>query len=301
MQKPRGTPRLIPIVVIREHSGGEKGMRGNDVVEVTSVPEEKSLEPDRNPIPEFLEIFKLIQEARKKALRSVNTELINLYWQVGEFICRKVENAEWGSGVVKNLAVYLREKEPDLKGFSAQNLWRMKQFFETYREHEKLSTVLRELPWSSHTKDRIDHNEVKLADSFLTTENGFENQVLGRKGVVPLADSFSTAESECKLVCAPVRHVVADKAEKRREKNNGMVKTPRTSALTTPSGSSGSRNPSVPPALSGLRPNRNSDASHPHSLPRLHLDRSSHSLNAHSSSAVNSSSWSPSYREMIIT
>ena len=76
--------------------------------------------------------------------------MINLYWQVGRYINAKVESAIWGAGVVKSLAAYFIEKEPDLKGFSAQNLWRMKQFYETYRNHEKLSTLLRELPWSSH-------------------------------------------------------------------------------------------------------------------------------------------------------
>lgn len=70
--------------------------------------------------------------------------MINLYWRVGKYINAKVESAIWGAGVVKNLAAYLKEKEPDLKGFSAQNLWRMKRFY------EKLSTLLRELPWSSH-------------------------------------------------------------------------------------------------------------------------------------------------------
>ena len=98
----------------------------------------------------FSEIVQLIRKAKNNALKSVNKELINLYWQVGKYINAKVESAIWGTGVVKSLAVYLKEEEPDLKGFSAQNLWRMKQFYETYRNHEKLSTLLRELPWSSH-------------------------------------------------------------------------------------------------------------------------------------------------------
>ena len=98
----------------------------------------------------FSEIVQLIRKAKNEALKSVNKELINLYWQVGKYINAKVESAIWGAGVVKSLAAYLKEKEPDLKGFSAQNLWRMKQFYETYRNHEKLSTLLRELPWSTH-------------------------------------------------------------------------------------------------------------------------------------------------------
>jgi len=99
---------------------------------------------------QFIEITELIQKARYNALKSVNTELVNLYWDVGEYISRKVESAEWGMGVVNKLADYLKRTHPELKGFSAQNMWRMKQFHETYKDYPKLSTLLRELTWSSH-------------------------------------------------------------------------------------------------------------------------------------------------------
>lgn len=99
---------------------------------------------------QFHEIIQLIRAAKYRALKSVNVELINLYWHVGEYISGKVEGAEWGTGVVSELALYLKRTQPDLKGFSDKSLWRMKQFYETYQGVEKLSTLLRELPWSSH-------------------------------------------------------------------------------------------------------------------------------------------------------
>ncbi|ODS34934.1 MAG: hypothetical protein A7316_04695 [Candidatus Altiarchaeales archaeon WOR_SM1_86-2] len=99
---------------------------------------------------QFVEVTELIRKARYNALKSVNTELVNLYWEVGEYISKKVESAEWGKGIVQTLAVYLKQNMPGLKGFSAQNMWRMKQFYETYRDNPKLSTLLRELTWSSH-------------------------------------------------------------------------------------------------------------------------------------------------------
>jgi predicted nuclease of restriction endonuclease-like (RecB) superfamily len=46
------------------------------------------------------------------------------------------------------LAEYIAQKQPNLKGYSKQNLWRMKQFYETYRDDEKLSTLLAEISWS---------------------------------------------------------------------------------------------------------------------------------------------------------
>ncbi|HUI07232.1 MAG TPA: PDDEXK nuclease domain-containing protein [Verrucomicrobiae bacterium] len=98
--------------------------------------------------PAFREVIGLIQSARARALQTVNTELIDLYWRVGEYISRKVETAVWGKAVVQQLADYLERTEPELRGFSAPNLWRMKQFYDTYRTQPKLSALLRELPWT---------------------------------------------------------------------------------------------------------------------------------------------------------
>lgn len=98
----------------------------------------------------FAEIVAMIQSTRQKALASVNIALIDLYWQVGEVISRKISNDGWGKGTVGALASYIQEQNPGIKGFSQQNLWRMRQFFETYRDYPKLSTLLRELPWSSN-------------------------------------------------------------------------------------------------------------------------------------------------------
>lgn len=101
-------------------------------------------------IRQFAEVYDLIRKARERALRTVNKELIELYWRVGEYISLRVEQEEWGKGVVENLSTFLKEQEPDLRGFSARNLWRMKQFFEEYQDAPKLSTLLTEIPWSSH-------------------------------------------------------------------------------------------------------------------------------------------------------
>jgi predicted nuclease of restriction endonuclease-like (RecB) superfamily len=51
---------------------------------------------------------------------------------------------------VVQLATYIAQREPGLRGFSSQNLWRMRQFFQAYPAESTLSTLLRVLPWSSH-------------------------------------------------------------------------------------------------------------------------------------------------------
>lgn len=97
---------------------------------------------------QFTDIIQLIKQSRSNAVAAVNTEMINLYWNIGQYIHNRIETAEWGKSVVKELADFLQKNEPDLKGFSDKNLWRMKQFYESYRVYPKLSTVLREISWS---------------------------------------------------------------------------------------------------------------------------------------------------------
>lgn len=96
----------------------------------------------------FKDIILLIKESRSYAIRAVNTELISLYWNIGEYISKKIEQSEWGESVVKELANFIHVQEPEIKGFSDKNIWRMKQFYETYKDFPKLSTMLREISWS---------------------------------------------------------------------------------------------------------------------------------------------------------
>jgi len=105
---------------------------------------------EKNKVQEntFGEIAALIQSARQRAYRAVNAELVGLYWQVGEYISKKIASAEWGEGVVEQLARYLAETQPGLRGFTRPNLFRMRQFFETYRDDEKVSPLVSQLPWT---------------------------------------------------------------------------------------------------------------------------------------------------------
>jgi predicted nuclease of restriction endonuclease-like (RecB) superfamily len=96
----------------------------------------------------FTDIIQLIKQSRTNAIRAVNAELINLYWNIGEFISKKIEQSEWGDSVVTELANFIQTYEPEIKGFYDKNIWRMKQFYETYKDFPKLSPLVRELSWS---------------------------------------------------------------------------------------------------------------------------------------------------------
>jgi len=101
-------------------------------------------------INSYNEIIELIEHTKRRVNAYVNRELIDLYLGIGEYVSKKVGVDGWGRQMVKNLAEFLSKNYPDVKGFSAQNIWRMKQFYETYKDDEKLSTLSRELSWSNN-------------------------------------------------------------------------------------------------------------------------------------------------------
>lgn len=94
----------------------------------------------------FAKVYSMIAEAQSRAWQQVNKTLIELYWNIGQFVNEQVETSGWGKSVVEEMAKYIAFKKPSMRGFSARNIWRMKQFYETYRGNEKLSAVLTEFP-----------------------------------------------------------------------------------------------------------------------------------------------------------
>lgn len=98
---------------------------------------------------QFDEVLTLIQTAHAKVMYVANTTMLELYWSIGAYISSKIVQSQWGDSVVKELADYLATNAPESKGFSAQNLWRMKQFYETYcNADEKLAPLVREISWT---------------------------------------------------------------------------------------------------------------------------------------------------------
>jgi hypothetical protein len=102
-----------------------------------------------SPSPsDFDIVLGLIDAARTRAVAAVNTTLIELYWNIGEHISRKTAEEGWGQGTVEALAETIQRRYPGMTGYSARNLWRMSQFFETYRKQPKLSPLVTELSWT---------------------------------------------------------------------------------------------------------------------------------------------------------
>ena len=87
-------------------------------------------------LPYADKIITLIEEARQNALKSINAELIKLYWNVGEYLSCESKKASWGDSFIDETAKYIQENCPEIKGFTRCGLYRMKQFYEIYKDDE---------------------------------------------------------------------------------------------------------------------------------------------------------------------
>ncbi|MDL2231953.1 PDDEXK nuclease domain-containing protein [Ruminococcaceae bacterium OttesenSCG-928-L11] len=132
---------------------------------------------------EFSELISIIERARENAFRAVNRELISMYWDIGQYISEKVKNGGWGKSVVANFSQFMQAEHPDIKGFSAQNIWRMKQFYETYCESENLSALLREISWTNNLMimSRAKTEEAREFYLLLSSKNNYSSRELERQ------------------------------------------------------------------------------------------------------------------------
>ncbi len=113
----------------------------------------------------FVEVVEMIQSAKQTVMQTMNAQLVELYWQVGAYISQKLKQSEWGDAVVPQLAEYLDRNQPGLRGFTRANLFRMRKFYETYSNDEKVAPLVRQLPWT--------HNLIILNQSKRPEEREF--------------------------------------------------------------------------------------------------------------------------------
>ena len=117
---------------------------------------------------------------------------------IGEHISRKIAAAEWGDGVVLQLAQYIARTQPGLRGFTRDNLFRMKQFYETYCGEAIVGALARQLPWT--------HNLIILGRSKRPEESEFylRMAVQERWSSRQLERQFNTAFFE-RAMLSPVK------------------------------------------------------------------------------------------------
>lgn len=125
-----------------------------------------------------------IRAAQYEALKAVNKELISLYWDIGRLIVSRQEGETWGKSVVEKLAKDLQTEFPGISGFSARNIWRMRDFYLSYYTNKKLSPMVTEIGWSHNLeimvrcKDDLEREfYIRAARKFGWTKNVLIHQI----------------------------------------------------------------------------------------------------------------------------
>jgi len=139
---------------------------------------------------EFTDILLFIKQSQWNALKSVNAELINLYWNVGHYISERVKSAEWGDKTIDELANFIQKTEPNLKGFNRRGLYRMRQFYETYAKTLIVSPVLTQLETAENVivsavltqLQPTDNQQVEIVSTVLTQfdRNAIKDSILAK-------------------------------------------------------------------------------------------------------------------------
>ena len=107
----------------------------------------KELNPKTN---QFDEIISIIDNARARALNAVNAELIHMYWNVGEYLSALCASSSFGDKVIDEVAAYIAQTNPGIKGFNRRGLYRMRQFYETYKDDEFVTPLVTQISWTNH-------------------------------------------------------------------------------------------------------------------------------------------------------
>lgn len=146
------------------------------------------MNPEKETYKLFLtEIKEKIYQSQYQALKAVNKELIELYWEIGRLIIEKQEQLGWGKSIVEILSKDLQEEMPGVNGFSVSNLWRMKAFYEQYKANEKLAPVVREIGWSHNLailekcqEDQEREFYIKMTKKYGWTKSVLIHQIEGK-------------------------------------------------------------------------------------------------------------------------
>ncbi|MEO1654018.1 MAG: PDDEXK nuclease domain-containing protein [Bacteroidota bacterium] len=138
--------------------------------------------PSQNPdYQQFIhQVKNRIRTAQYEALRKVNQEHIQLYWDLGKMILEKQNEKGWGKSVVEQIARDLQDEFAGVKGFSKSNLWRMRSFYQTYHQNSNLAPLVREIGWSHNVAivEKCKNDQAREFYLLMTKKFGWTKAVL---------------------------------------------------------------------------------------------------------------------------
>jgi predicted nuclease of restriction endonuclease-like (RecB) superfamily len=153
---------------------------------------------------DFIEVLSIIEQARESVYRAVNREFISMYWDIGKFVSEKVHTSGWGKATVKDFSEFVQSHYVGIQGFSASNIWRMRQFYETYKENERLVALTRDINWTNNLKilARAKTDEAREFYLLLAAKNRYSTKELERQIDSMLFERTMISDDKNKLFIA---------------------------------------------------------------------------------------------------
>jgi hypothetical protein len=121
-----------------------------------------------NAIEVWDQIKQSIRNARESVYRKVNEELIQMYWTIGEQLSEEKKKSNFGDAYIDNIARHINQEFPELKGFTRRGLYRMIQFYETYKDDTFVSSLLTQVNWTNHLAILSKANSLEERHFYLT-------------------------------------------------------------------------------------------------------------------------------------
>nr|WP_321454015.1 PDDEXK nuclease domain-containing protein [uncultured Carboxylicivirga sp.] len=122
-----------------------------------------------------------IHHARNKVALTINSQLLELYWEIGKDISERQKVSDWGTKFIEKVAVDLKHEFPEIKGFSRRNLYAMRQWYEFYsQKYQFVPQCVAQLPWGHNRLIITKIKEVDVAEfySIETVKNGWDRDAL---------------------------------------------------------------------------------------------------------------------------
>ena len=129
------------------------------------------------------EIITIIQSHKERAYRKINEELVSMYFEIGKYLSNKMKNEKWGSKAIEKVSLAITKEYPNIKGLNKTGLYRVIQFYETYRDNIIVSSLLRQINWTNnliilHSTKTIEEKEFYIR---LCIKNNYSKRELERQ------------------------------------------------------------------------------------------------------------------------
>ena len=130
------------------------------------------------------EVKERVRAARYAALKAVNKELVNLYWDIGRMIADRQADGAYGDAIVEQLAHDLCAEFPGVSGFSRRNVFYMREFYLLYRDLPKVQPLVAQIGWTHNLlilqrcKDPLEREfYIRMTRKFGWTKNVLIHQI----------------------------------------------------------------------------------------------------------------------------